>query len=68
MGIFLRSLDTLLFNNEDRRVARAEQERMKLAVVEVNHIDPQQEEPIRAILHMPQVADLIVCDPASVER
>ena len=35
MGIFLRSLDTLLFNNEDRRVARAEQERMKLAVVEV---------------------------------
>ncbi len=36
MGIFLRSLDTLLFNNEDRRVARAEQERMKLAVVEVN--------------------------------
>ena len=37
MGIFLRSLDTLLFNNEDRRVARAEQERMKLAVVEVNH-------------------------------
>ena len=34
MGIFLRSLDTLLFNNEDRRVARAEQERMKLAVIE----------------------------------
>ena len=34
MGIFLRSLDTLLFNNEDRRVARAEQERLKLQIVE----------------------------------
>ena len=32
MGIFLRSLDTLLFNNEDRRVARAEQERLKMQI------------------------------------
>ena len=48
MGIFLRSLDTLLFNNEDRRVARAEQERMKMAVIEVTLTRLHQDDPSAA--------------------